>query len=149
MINIREAQVNDASALHQLEQQTFSYDQIGLRSFRRLLKSPSARCLLALYGDQIAGYAIMLSRRNSSYLRLYSMAIGESYRGQGVGQRLLQHLLHTTHEQHKAGIRLEVKCDNLAAVSLYRRHGFEVTELLPQYYDDGSDAYKMQLTFAS
>lgn len=149
MIVIREALVDDASALHQLEQETFSYDQIGLRSFRNLLKSPSALCLLALSDNHLAGYAIVLLRRNSGYLRLYSMAISESYRGQGIGQQLLRHILRTAQELQKQGVRLEVKCDNQAAVRLYRRHGFEVTELLPQYYEDGSDGYKMQVTLSS
>ncbi|RUO24392.1 ribosomal-protein-alanine N-acetyltransferase [Aliidiomarina minuta] len=147
MITLREALVTDASALHQLEQQSFSYDQIGMRSFRRLLKSPSAYCLLALNGEQLAGYAIVLHRQNSQYWRLYSMAISENCRGQGIGQQLLRHILRKAQEERKSGVRLEVKCDNQAAVRLYHRHGFEVTELLPNYYEDGSDGYKMQLSF--
>lgn len=34
-------------------------------------------------------------------------------------------------------IVLEVRADNRGAINLYRKFGFEVTETLPNYYEDG------------
>ena len=41
------------------------------------------------------------------------------------------------------GITLEVKSHNEAAVSFYQKFGFEIDRKVPNYYEDGSDAYVM------
>ena len=40
-------------------------------------------------------------------------------------------------------ITLEVKSHNEAAVSFYQKFGFEIDRKVPNYYEDGSDAYVM------
>ncbi len=41
-------------------------------------------------------------------------------------------------------IKLEVKTDNVEAITFYKNRGYVITGLLPSYYNDGSDAYVMQ-----
>jgi GNAT superfamily N-acetyltransferase len=53
-----------------------------------------------------------------------SMAVWPSYRGQGVGSRLLAYLLRVAEEHHRA-VSLSVSADN-PALRLYRRFGFVV-----------------------
>ncbi|MBA3988507.1 MAG: N-acetyltransferase [Idiomarina sp.] len=152
--HIREGQTADLDRLCELEQASFSYDQIGRRSFRHLLLSPTARVFLVEQpgtAPALLAYAIVLTRKNSRYWRLYSMATSSAARGQGIGKHLLTHILETA--QHSpdgsaGGMRLEVKCSNTAGLGLYRQLGFEITDILPAYYSDDSDGYRMQLTFA-
>lgn len=145
-LTIRQATPNDLDALCALESASFSYDQIGRRSFRRLLASPTATVLVCNRDQQLLAYAIILTRRNSRYCRLYSMATSDLARGQGVGMALLSHAM-TVFNSRYVGMRLEVKTDNAAGIHLYRKLGFEVTDLLPRYYSDGTDGYRMQHTF--
>jgi ribosomal protein S18 acetylase RimI-like enzyme len=53
-----------------------------------------------------------------------SMAVLPAHRGQGVGSRLLEHLLRAADEHHRA-VSLSVSADN-PAMRLYRRFGFVV-----------------------
>ena len=53
-----------------------------------------------------------------------SMAVVPAHRGQGVGSRLLEHLLRAADERHQA-VSLSVSADN-PALRLYRRLGFVV-----------------------
>lgn len=143
---MRQATSVDLDALERLEKRCFSYDQIGRRSFARLLKSPSA-FIWVIDNDnsshQIAAYAIILTRRNSRIWRLYSMATDPDARGKGLARYLLSELL-TRAAAQKYLVRLEVKCTNNQALNLYRQLGFEVIDLLPGYYSDGDDGYRMQ-----
>lgn len=153
--HIRQAEPGDLDALCQLEAATFSYDQIGRRSFRYLLQSASSLVLVCCQGAKpglsaqparILGYAIVLTRKNSRYWRLYSMATSAEARGKGLGKAMLQDILRRA-KTSAAGIRLEVKCDNAIGIGLYRQLGFEVTDLLPEYYSDNSDGYRMQVSW--
>ena len=148
---IREAQLNDAKTLTALENRCFDGDQLGLRSFQRLIKQPSAHVYLIEAEDSgaLAGYALMLTRKNSYWQRLYSIAIAPEFRGQGIGKRLFAYLFETAQHARCKGIRLEVKQSNQAAIELYRAFGFEIVDVLPMYYEDGSDGYRMQHSFSS
>lgn len=95
---------------------------------------------------QLLGYAIVLTRRNSRYWRLYSLATSAQARGRGIGKALLTTVLEHAKKQTD-GIRLEVKCDNTVAIQLYRQLNFEVVGLLPAYYSDGSTGCRMQLSW--
>ncbi|RUO28092.1 N-acetyltransferase [Aliidiomarina sedimenti] len=148
---VRQAQPADLDALCALEAATFSYDQLGRRSFAHMLRSPSAQVYVieparGSNSGELVGYAIILTRRGSHYWRLYSMAISAQARGLGLGKTLLCYLLEQAKPQAQ-GMRLEVKCDNQAGLALYRQLGFEVTDILPGYYSDGTDGYKMQLSW--
>ena len=151
--SIRPATLHDLAGLCQLEAATFSYDQIGRRSFRHLLRSPSTQVYVcdsvADTDQQILAYAIVLTRKNSTFWRLYSMATCASARGLGIGRKMLSHIIAQARERKVTGIRLEVKCDNQAGLHLYRDLGFEVIDLIPAYYSDGTDAYKMQVSWAN
>lgn len=146
-LQIRAATLADLDDLCALESLCFSYDQIGRRSFRRLLQRPTAHLYVATELEQLFAYAIILTRHNSRYCRLYSMATSPVARGKGVAKRLLTEII--THLQPRCnGMRLEVKTNNLAGMELYRKLGFEVIDVLPGYYSDGDDGYRMQLTWS-
>ncbi|MDX1705588.1 N-acetyltransferase [Pseudidiomarina sp.] len=145
---IRPAEVTDLDQLVALEAATFNYSQIGRRSFRRLLKSPSAALHIALTSEQqLVGYSLLLSRSNSRNWRLYSLATLASTRGTGLGKALLQHAMNYARTQGAGSISLEVKTDNLAAIRLYEKFDFAVIDVLAGYYDEGSDGYRMRHTF--
>jgi len=149
--HIREAQFSDAHALTHLENRCFDGDQLGLRSFQRLIKQPSAHVYVIETAEtqELAGYALMLTRKNSYWHRLYSIAIAPEFRGQGVGKKLFAHIFNAAQHARCKGIRLEVKQSNRAAIELYHAFGFEIVDVLPMYYEDGSDGYRMQHSFSS
>ena len=137
---IRRATPRDAMVLSNLENRTFSGDRISLRSFRRLLRRESAAVLVAEHGDQPAGYAMVLFRRNSRAARLYSIAIDSRHAGRGLGRALLAASEKYAARCGAKAMRLEVREDNTAAIALYRSAGYQPTGHVAGYYADGCDA---------
>lgn len=148
-LTIRRANSSDLTALVTLENRTFTYDQIGRRSFSHLLKQRSSLLWCAEIAQQVVGYAIVLTRRNSRRWRIYSIATAAEVRGKGIGKALMLAVMAEAKNAGAAVLSLEVKCDNKGAIELYRQLGFEVVDILPTYYSDGADGYRLQLTLES
>ena len=148
-LSIRLATADDVAELVALEHRCFTGDRIGKASFRRFTQVSSAKLWIVQSSDmqdKIAGYAITLTRRNSNWWRVYSIATAPEARGTGVGKFLMNHIITACRKAKAAGVSLEVKDSNMGAITLYRALGFEVTDLLAQYYEDGSDGYRMRLS---
>lgn len=69
----------------------------------------------------------------SSYYYLYGFEIKEAFRGKGHGTRLLFDVLSDLCSFRPLPVRLQVSGDNRAALSLYKKTGFQITEILSCY----------------
>ena len=126
-----------------LEASCFLTDRINRRNMRHLLKSPSACCIGAYCENQLIGGLILLFRITSRSARIYSLAVLEQLRGKGVGQQLLKEAEKEALRRGCTRLRLEVRQENLPAIRLYERLGFQLNGIVPQYYEDGEDAAVM------
>lgn len=144
---IRRATADDLDSLVRLEQRTFDYSRISRRNFRRLMQSSSAHFWVVIEQQNVIAYAIALSRSNSRYWRVYSLAVDMHHRGRGLARAMLEHVIIEAKKAQCRGLSLEVKSDNRAAITLYQHYHFETIDLLPGYYDDGTDGLKMRVTF--
>lgn len=145
---IRRARPADVPALHALELASFSTDRLSPRSFRHHLNNPAARLLVAEVDGQLAGYLLMLYRRNSLTGRLYSVAISAPYRGRSLGSALLQAAEVDARARGKQRIRLEVHVANHTAQQIYTRHGYTAFGTRDNYYQDLADALRMEKPLA-
>ena len=69
----------------------------------------------------------------SSYYYLYGLEIKEEYRGKGYGNQLLNQVLQDLASYEPLPLRLQVSGENIPAVSLYKKTGFQITETLFGY----------------
>jgi len=76
--------------------------------------------------------------------RLYSIAVAGRARGQGIAQQLITALEAAAEEEDRFFMRLEVAKENQAAIRLYEKFGYSVFDELEDYYEDHSDALRMQ-----
>jgi len=76
--------------------------------------------------------------------RIMILVVDKEYRGQGIGRKLLELFEEEAKKLKVEKMRLEVKTSNKVAISLYKKIGFIISNMLPAYYNDGSDAYVMQ-----
>ena len=146
---IRGATQDDLDVLVSIENSCFSSDRLSKRSFRRWLKSEKDILLIAEIQDseqrlQAVGYGLVLCHRGTRLARLYSLAILDSMRGQGIAKVLLQHLEKAAAEAGRIFMRLEVSAENTVAIQLYERMGYRVFGEYSDYYDDHTDALRMQ-----
>ena len=62
--------------------------------------------------------------------------VSEEYRNQGVGTKLLAHLISLAISYRVINITLEVRVSNSIAINLYKKFGFREVALRKYYYGD-------------
>ncbi|WP_413989495.1 GNAT family N-acetyltransferase [Labrys okinawensis] len=143
-IRLRKARAEDLDALVNLEFAVFPGDRISRRSWRNLLKSPSALVTVATVGDVVAGCTVVLLNKRTAIARLYSIAVAPHARKQGVARLLLDVATLAVAEAGACLLRLETRFDNLDAQRLFIHLGFKPFKRIPGYYEDGAEAVRYQ-----
>ena len=80
--------------------------------------------------------------------RLYVASVGvhPDFRKRGYGEALMKHAIGAASADPSAeSVDLHVRASNAAAITLYRKLGFDVVEVEAGYYEDGEDALIMRL----
>lgn len=138
---IRAAHESDIKFLQELEETSFPGDRLSSRSFKRFLSSKSALFkVLCDEKETPQGYAIVLCNKGTLLARLYSLAISQKLRGKGAATHLLSNLEEEAIKRGRFYMRLEVRADNEAAISLYKKNGFNKFKEINNYYEDESPA---------
>ncbi|HEX6959813.1 MAG TPA: N-acetyltransferase [Ferrovibrio sp.] len=143
---IRKARLTDLDALVALENRSFRYNRMSRRSYAAALRNPRALILLARGGrkEPLAGAVVVFFRADSPAARLYSIAVSPQMRGHGLGRKLLRAAESAARAQGASAMRLEVKVRNGAALALYRKSGYGLIGRIAHYYEDGSDAWRLE-----
>ncbi|MBN9070064.1 MAG: GNAT family N-acetyltransferase [Rhizobiales bacterium] len=139
---LRPGRKSDLDALVAIEAAAFAGDRISRRSFRRFLGAPTASLIVAEEDGIVAGYALLLFRSGSRRARLYSLAVGPSRRGTGLGRLLLGAAETEAARRGARAVGLEVREDNRRAATLYERNGYVPAGIIPGYYADGMAALR-------
>jgi len=144
-VTIRVACPDDIEALIRLEIDCFATDRLSRRSFQRWLKGDSCIFLVAERVDAgLVGYGLVLLHSGTWLARLYSIAVSPAQRGRGIAQQLIAKLEDAAEEEDRFFMRLEVAKDNTGAIRLYEKLGYSVFDEWEDYYEDHSDALRMQ-----
>ncbi len=113
------------------------------RLFVQELSNPAARVRGVFVADTLVGYSIAHVVMDEAHL--VSLGVAPEYRGQGLGQVLLQDLQRIARVENVRVITLQVRISNQVAQRLYRKFGFQVAGLRKHYYsDNGEDALTMR-----
>ncbi|RAU44113.1 MULTISPECIES: GNAT family N-acetyltransferase/peptidase C39 family protein [unclassified Pseudomonas] len=144
LFDVRFASMDDVQALVELEQACFTLDRLSSRNFQWMVSRANACLMVVTAQDCLAGYALLLFHRGTSLARLYSIAVSQTWRGHGLGQRLLDEAQACALARNCAWLRLEVRPDNPAAISLYEANGFERFAIVEDYYEDHAEALRYE-----
>ncbi len=143
-LSVRQAINTDLLNLVELEESCFSGDRISKRRFQHWLKATNCVFLVAEDADGLLGYGLVLLLKGTRLARLYSLAVANRGRKLGVGRTLLEHLETATEARKRLYMRLEVAKTNTAAIHLYEKLGYRVFDEYSDYYEDHTDALRMQ-----
>lgn len=127
--------------LYEIEAIVFANDAFALSKASIKYHLESNIFFIAYENDIALGYILWLERK--SYFRLYSLAILPEHQGKGVASKLLEYSFDNLTCKK---FSLEVKQSNTKAISLYKRHGFEIVKNLPQYYKDADGFFMQKIT---
>ena len=110
-----------------------------LRQRRGFFTTAYGRATVFLYldrsSDSLVGFATV---RRDGYILF--LAVDEAYRGQGFGKRLVASVA----DDHST-VTCHARTTNAGALEFYESLGFEVQQRIDGYYQDGGDAYYLQL----
>ncbi len=73
-----------------------------------------------------------------------TIAVTSHHQRHGLGTMMMNEILEISKQRGAQKIMLEVKPENLAAITLYQKFGFEVIGLRRNYYGPSKDALTMQ-----
>jgi ribosomal-protein-alanine N-acetyltransferase len=108
----------------------------GWDAYHKELQSPAEVLMLvarlAVANDRIAGFIV--SRLLGEEMHVYNVAVRHELRRQRIARRLLEAALEWGRRNGARLAFLEVRAENRAAQSLYRRCGFAVTGRRKAYY---------------
>lgn len=136
------AQPKHLLQLLKLEQEVFPTNRLSKASLKRFINLKKVFVILKF--NKVVASMIVLTRKDTSAARVYSLAVGPDYQNQGLGKQLLDFI--PTLSNQITEIRLEVRVDNIKAVRFYQRHGFVEFGAYLDYYKDGCNAKRLTLT---
>ena len=144
MMEIRIATIEDAHAIYEIEQQSFSVPW-RLESVLAELEGAANKLYIVICEENhIVGYAGAWLVYDEG--QITNIAILPSARGKGYGSKLTKQLIDECFSRGMHEIFLEVRISNLAALAMYRNLGFSVKGIRKEYYSEPTeDAYIMSL----
>ena len=142
-MNIRKARVDDLPAIVRIEKKSFDRDAWDRELFLDYL-AQSARSvfLVATIDGRVVGYALAFHSRMRA--ELHSIAVAPRARGRGVAVGLLRRIVRLLQARGFQTVSLNVRIENMAAIGLYRKLGFQRVRRVNGYYEDGAPAWRMR-----
>ena len=131
-LKIREMEKQDLKQVCDLEKEIFSLPW-SRDGFLFSMNSPYEICLIADLEGVIAGYGVLMISFDEATIS--NIAVGEPFRGQGIGEKLLRELIRRGREKGAERFTLEVRVSNSNAISLYRKLGFESVGVRKGFYE--------------
>lgn len=142
---IRKMTEADVPAVAGIDQISFSLPWPERSFAYEVSANPLARCWVAESQDKrIAAMLVLWLIVDEAHVA--TIATHPDFRQRGIGAQILTTALKDAAEAGATRALLEVREKNEAALSMYRKFGFEVAGRRPKYYkDNGEDAILMTL----
>ena len=142
-VKIETATIRLLDKLCEIEKQSFQKEAFSKQQIVYLLTSSNSITLVARVDDEIVGFAIgsIDVNREAPNGHVLTIEALPSYRRRGIAKRLLKELETFFKEKGAVESRLEVRQDNVAAVSLYLKLGYMPFAKLERYYKDAHGLY--------
>jgi len=148
---VRQATTDDLETLCNIERECFTIEAFTKEQLEYLLENPKGISLLAQIDDEIAGFIVGVIY-NYSIMRtghVYTIDVLIKHRRKGVGLRLLRELEQRFVENGVEICYLETGRENVAALELYRKHGYTELNILKDFYSDEVDGIRLMKKLAS
>lgn len=145
MITYRLANAFDLPVFVSLDKELFPYSPWSASQFKEELSSPTRHFVVAEDVDQkIIGYAGVFAP-GAAEADILTVGVVPEHRGKGIAKALMALITNWAKEQGTTAMMLEVKIDNLQAISLYESLGYSTLNIRKDYFGAGLDAQVMRL----
>ena len=135
---IRALSIADISKLEESHQQLFGQ---GF-NFEEYMNNESFNYGIVLEVDGcVAGY--LMAQIIYEQTDLFYVTVLPEHQLKGYASQLMKVYFDTCEKKCVEQYSLEVRCSNVAAISLYKKFGYKAVQVRKQYYDDKEDALLM------
>ena len=126
-----------------IERQSFPFPWTREFFEEELVENGRTTCLVSVYQGKVVGYYTAWHVAGESSLN--KIGVDPEFRGKGIGSRLLEDFLASSFGRGSEDCFLEVAVNNLPAIAMYEKFGFEKVAIRRNYYAKiGVDAYVMR-----
>ena len=139
----------DRAFFNRLSRECFpEADRFRSYQVRRFLENPAGSILAEVLEHDGAdcGFAVWITRKGESWVRLYALCVDAAHRGKGAAKTYLSEKLAELSKRYDRAL-LEVRLDNENAIALYESLGFRKDFIFRDYYRDQAPAHRMVLKF--
>lgn len=133
----------DIEAVHRIETEVFAADPWTREQFWSELAQSTRTYVVATMDADVVGYGGVFCLAPDADVQ--TIAVDRRAQGHGVGTQVLRELIRIAVSNDCSQLMLEVRSDNIEAIALYERFGFERLSTRPGYYGPGIDAHIMRL----
>jgi ribosomal-protein-alanine acetyltransferase len=142
-ITLEDASTKDLDLLYEIETECFRREAFTKKQIAQLLMDYNSISLLARYDGKAAGFIIGRISIDEEALagHILTLDVLPAQRRRGIGRKLLQELESIFAEKNVRESYLEARADNVAALRLYERMGYDKIGKLKNYYGNAHGVY--------
>lgn len=112
-----------------------------LKMFKEDLENKYAFNYVLIENKEVIGYyGVWIV---NDYATVTKVTVRKDYQGKHLGDYIFNDLIALCVRKGCSCLDLEVREDNLKALSLYKKNGFEITRIVKDYYGAGINALNM------
>lgn len=142
-IIIERAKPRDFEAIFKLEEMSYKDPWPREVFIVDFLFNSSAQYYVAKSSGKIVGFLGIWQEEDR--LHIINVTVHPEEREKGIGKTLIKYAIELARERKKKEVYLEARVSNTIAISLYKSMGFEETERINSYYQDGEDGIRLRL----
>ena len=136
MISIKEINSKYSKICHELDLRSIKlWNQ---NQWKNELEKDLVTAVGIYFNNLILGVCVFHKICDEAEIRY--LAVHPSYRGRGLGKKLIHKIFKECKKENIKRIYLEVSLKNEQALSFYDHFGFKTISVRKKYYKDGSDA---------
>jgi ribosomal-protein-alanine acetyltransferase len=142
-ITIETASMRHLDRLCEIERECFKEEAFSRQQIANLLMDYNTISLIAVEKSDIVGFIIgtIIFERKALDGHVLTIDVAPPSQRRGVGQRLLQEMEKIFAEKDVKTCHLEVREDNIKALSLYEEAGYQTIGKLENYYGKADGLY--------
>jgi len=129
--------LEDLPQIMQIEQDAFSIPWTKEAFENELTNNRLAHYMALEVEGQVIGYGGLWIIADEAHIT--NIAIHSTYRGRGLGKKLVQELVRTASFLGAKKMTLEVRVKNEVAQHVYKQFGFVEAGIRPKYYADNNE----------
>jgi [ribosomal protein S18]-alanine N-acetyltransferase len=144
MITYRDANSFDIPVLVSLDKELFPYSPWSAGQYREEISAPTRLFVVALDdASRVIGYAGVFAPGGAE-ADVLTVGVVPMHRGNGIARELMARITQWAINQGSIAMMLEVKTDNVEAISLYESLGYTKLNVRKDYFGTGLDALVMR-----